>query len=201
MDFLLGGLGLTGRRTVKNNYGLVNFECLFVNCVLQNLQMDTAFWFSAETGWLTRKCNTDFPIWKAKWWWRVFQQKTYGLRKISTFMCYSGTNSVASHGSLHFRICAVEFCFPCKCYIQATGRTRLWKTQRPRVVSIIRPVWAPFPLCWALSLPFLGAANAGPIQRLLDPHMYLAGECVSHTDSSVCSWTDPRAGARQARDM
>lgn len=30
LDFLLGGLGLTGRRTVKNNCGLVNFECLFV---------------------------------------------------------------------------------------------------------------------------------------------------------------------------
>lgn len=126
------------------------------SCVLQNLQMDTAFWFSAETGWLTRKRNTDFPIWKAKWWWRVFQGKTYGLRKISILMCYSGTNSVPSHGSLHFRIRAVEFCFPYK------SRTSLWKTQRPHLVSITRPVWAPFPLCWAHLLPFLGQRTQAP---------------------------------------
>ena len=163
--------------------------------------MDTAFWFLAETGWLTRKHNTDFPIWKAKWWWRVFKGKTYGLRKISILMCYSGTNSGPSHGNLHFRIRAAEFCFPYKYYIQATGRTSPCKTQRPHLVSITRTVWAPFPLFWAHLLPFLGAANAGPIQRLSDPPVCLACECVSYTDSSVCTWTDHRAGARRALDM
>lgn len=37
LGFLLGGLGLTGKRTVKNNCGLVNFECLFVQLCFTKL--------------------------------------------------------------------------------------------------------------------------------------------------------------------
>lgn len=58
-----------------------------------------------------------------------------------------------------------------------------------------------FPTLLGSFATFLGAANAGPIQRLSDPPVCLAGERVSHADSSVCSRTDHRAGTRQALDM
>lgn len=37
MDFLFGGLGLAGRKTVKNNCGLVNCERLFARSYITNL--------------------------------------------------------------------------------------------------------------------------------------------------------------------
>lgn len=37
LHFLVGGLGLTGRKAVKNNCGLVNCECFFAGLCVTNL--------------------------------------------------------------------------------------------------------------------------------------------------------------------
>lgn len=69
--------GLTGRKAVKNNHGLINCECLVAKLYITNLA--DRHWllvFSREwlAGWLARKWNIYFPVWKAKWRGRIFKE-------------------------------------------------------------------------------------------------------------------------------
>lgn len=133
------------------------------SCVLQVLQIGPGFWFSADTSWLARKWNICFPVWKAKWWRRIFRKKTYLLRKIS--LSPSPKNSVPSHCILHFGIY----------HTQATGWTSLWKTLKPHTVSIKGPL---FPLSHWFGLiynSFLVQWRPGPAQRLSDLPIFLEG--------------------------
>ena len=87
LDFLFGGLGLTSRKAVKNNCGLVNFECLFAKLCVIHFADRYCFWFSAEDGWLAKNGTFTILFGKANGGGRCLRGKAHVLRKTSLLMC------------------------------------------------------------------------------------------------------------------